>query len=118
MPDLKLFLLGSPRVEHAGVQINMDTRKAIALLAYLAITGQHHSRDALAVLLWPEYDQASARGALRRTLSTLKKALGGEGLAIDRETIGLDSAALWLDVEQFQRLLAAGGARWAADGAL
>jgi DNA-binding SARP family transcriptional activator len=109
VPDLKLFLLGTPRIEHAGAQINVDTRKAVALLAYLAITRQRHSRDALAVLLWPEYDQSSARGALRRTLSTLKKALGGVGLDIERETVGLDSdTAVWLDVEQFQRLLAAG----------
>jgi DNA-binding SARP family transcriptional activator len=115
--DLKLFLLGSPRVEQAGAQINVDTRKAIALLAYLAMTGQRHSRDALAALLWPEYDHPSARGALRRTLSTLKKALGGVGLNADRETVGLDSGtALWLDVEQFQRLLAAGrtNASWSS----
>ena len=69
-----------------GAPIDVDTRKAIALLAYLAVTEQRHSRDALAALLWPEYDQSRARGALRRTLSTLNKALGGAGL--DAETAG------------------------------
>ena len=74
MPDLKLFLLGSPRFEHAGAQINVDTRKAIALLAYLAITRQRHSRDALAVLLWPEYDQTSAWSAASHPVDVEKGA--------------------------------------------
>jgi len=56
MSRLALFLLGPPRIERDGVLINVDTRKAIALLAYLAVTHQRHSRDVLASLLWPEYD--------------------------------------------------------------
>ncbi|MFL5663576.1 MAG: SARP family transcriptional regulator, partial [Ktedonobacteraceae bacterium] len=80
MTRLALFLLGPPRIEREGLSITVDTRKAIALIAYLAITRQRHSRDALATLLWPEYDQTNARGALRRTLSTLNKALAGDWL--------------------------------------
>ena len=38
----------------------MDTRKAIALLAYLALAGRPISRTALAVLLWPDYDATRA----------------------------------------------------------
>ena len=107
MADLKLFLLGTPLVERDGAALEVDTRKAIALLAYLAVSGQRHSRDTIAALLWPEYDQPSARGALRRTLSALNKALGGVGLDIDRETIGLARGAdVWVDTVQFERLLA------------
>ncbi|HKS71032.1 MAG TPA: AAA family ATPase, partial [Ktedonobacterales bacterium] len=59
-------------------------------------------------LLWPEYDQLHARGTLRRTLSALGKALDGEQLSIERESIGLRAdTALRLDVDEFHRLLAA-----------
>jgi predicted ATPase/DNA-binding SARP family transcriptional activator len=106
MAQLSLFLLGSPRLERDGQVIEVDTRKAIALMAYLAVTGQSHSRDALATLLWPDYDQAHARATLRRTLSALNKALAGDWLEIDRETIGLNpDANLWIDVTQFQQRL-------------
>jgi len=106
--DVKLFLFGAPRVERNGVTAVVDTRKAIALLAYLTLTARPQRRDTLAALLWPEHDQTSARGALRRTLSALNKALGGVGLAADRETVWLDSGVpLWSDIAQFQQLLAA-----------
>ncbi len=106
MARLALFLLGPPRIERDDVLINMDTRKAVALMAYLVVTRQRHSRDALAALLWPDYDQANARGALRRTLSTLNKALDGKWLEIDRETISLHTTSdLWLDVDNFYALL-------------
>ena len=61
-----------------------------ALIAYLAVTRQRHSRDALANLLWPEYDQVHARATLRRTLSALNKSLEGDWLRVDREMIGLN----------------------------
>src|SRR5437762_6611816 len=107
MSRLALFLLGPPRIERDGVLVNVDTRKAIALFAYLAITQQHHSRDTLATLLWPEYDQPHARATLRRTLSALNKALAGSWLEIGREAVGLNqNANFWLDVEHFSNLLA------------
>ena len=106
MTQLRLFLFGSPRLERDDFAPAMDTRKAIALLAYLATTGQSHSRDTLAALFWPDYEQSQARANLRRTLSTLNKAIGRETLEIDRETIGLAAAAeLWVDVRHFEELL-------------
>lgn len=54
MPELTVSLLGPPRVERDGVPVEVDTRKAIALLAYLAVNGQGQNRDTLAGLLWPE----------------------------------------------------------------
>ncbi len=106
MTVLRIYLFGSPVVELDGEPIHVDTRKAIALFAYLVVTGTSHSRDHLAALLWPEYDQSRSRAALRRTLSPLKKALGGEWLLIDRDTLSLDNRAdFWLDVGAFRRLL-------------
>lgn len=108
MPQLSLFLLGSPGLELDGAPLEINRRKAIALLAYLAVTDQSHSRDALATLLWPELDQSRARGALRRTLSELNTILDSACLLIERESVALDhSSKLWVDVDQFQQLAAA-----------
>ncbi len=107
MSNPNLFLFGAPRLERDGVPIEVDTRKAIALIAYLAVTRQSHSRDALATLLWEEYDQSRARAALRRTLSVLHTALGAGQLEIERETIGLNpNASLLVDEDQFRKRLA------------
>src|SRR5215216_5465884 len=101
-----ISLLGAPRIEHDGVPLEVDTRKAIALAAYLAVTGQSHTRDALAGLLWPEYSQSRARAALRRTLSSLSKARAEGWLRADRESVGLDYGTIWVDVTRFHDLLA------------
>ena len=95
---------GAPPVEYAGTPAAIRRHKALALLAYLAVAGQPQRRDALATLLWPESAQASARQALRRDLSELNVALGGQWLEADRESIAL-RPGFWLDVNQFQRYL-------------
>jgi hypothetical protein len=43
-------MIYTPRIECDGETIDLDTRKATALMAYLAVTRQRHSRDALAAL--------------------------------------------------------------------
>ena len=106
MHQLEFLFLGAPRLIRDGLTIQVDTRKSVALLAYLAFTGQSHRRDTLAGLLWPDYEPENARGALRRTLSTLNKALGGEGLLITREEIGIDPQAhVVCDLLEFHHLL-------------
>jgi DNA-binding SARP family transcriptional activator len=112
---LALYLLGPPRIECDGVPIKLDRRKAIALPAYLGVTGERHRRDSLVNLLWPEYDGSRGRAALRRTLYALRKALDGAWLEVDREEVGLVPGAgaptgtgrsLWVDVVEFRRHLA------------
>ena len=44
MSCLKLYLLGPPRAERTDGPCTFDRRKAMALLAYLAVTGQPHRR--------------------------------------------------------------------------
>ena len=107
MSQLRLFLFGSPRLERDGEPVDISLRKALALLAYLAVTEQSHSRDALATLFWPDDDQRKARGNLRRALSRINTAIGKGQLETDRERAGLNPKAdLWLDVDHFQRHLA------------
>lgn len=108
--SLTFYFFGSPCVESEGALVEFDTRKAVALLAYLAATGRPHRRDSLAALLWPDYSQANARAALRRTISVLNKGLAGQGLLIQREEIGLLSQQVYVDLHEFERLRSAGPA--------
>ena len=102
MKPLRLLLLGPPRIECNGQILEVDTRKATALLAYLALSGERPSRDWLAAFLWPDTDDSRAKAALRRTLSALKSAVGAEAIFANREVIGLETDAVWCDVTAFQ----------------
>ena len=107
MHRVQLVLFGSPRLERDGEPVHISLRKALALLAYLAVTGQSHSRDALATLFWPNDGQSKARGNLRRALSRINRALGEGTLVGDREHAGLHpQAGPWLDVDHFRNCLA------------
>jgi DNA-binding SARP family transcriptional activator len=100
MPQLTLLLLGPPRVEIDGVAVRFDTRKALALLARLALADGPLRRDTLATLLWPEY--AQGRAALRRTLSALQAAIGDRWLVSARDEIALRrDPAYHCDVDLF-----------------
>ncbi|MFL5804971.1 MAG: ATP-binding protein [Roseiflexaceae bacterium] len=109
MAHLKLLLLGQPRLERDGAPIELNLRKALALLVYLAVSGQGHSRDALATLLWPESDQREARTRLRRTLHRLNEAIGDDVLDAGLDAIRLHPTAdLWLDCAAFRKHVTAG----------
>src|SRR5690606_40408245 len=82
--SLRLHFLGSPRIERDGRFVETDTRKAVALLAYLALTRSYQTREVLAALLWPEMNEERARAGLRRTLSALRAAVGDEALYVTR----------------------------------
>jgi DNA-binding SARP family transcriptional activator len=104
--QVKLFLLGPPKIEIDGLLVKVDTRKVMALLAYLAVMGEGYRRDLLVNLLWPEYDPLHGRAVLRRTLSALSTTLPKGSLDADRDTIGISSSIdLWLDVSEFRHLL-------------
>ncbi len=79
----------------------VDTRKAIAVLAVLAVDRRPVRRDTLAALLWPEASQERARATLRRTLSSLRTALGADRVVADRETVGLAHPTDYIDVCRF-----------------
>ena len=102
MGAIRLDLLGEPHLERDGTRIALDTRKATALLAYLALAGPQR-REALALLLWPDSDAEHGRGALRRTLSALRTALAGEGLLTAGTAVTLDPA-VQVDAIQFRLL--------------
>jgi DNA-binding SARP family transcriptional activator len=108
LSELSLFFFGAPRIERGGVAIRPDTRKAVALLVYLVMTGQPHTREALAALFYPDYDESRAKAALRRTLSALTTTLGQGYLQVSHERLSMDSnPRLWTDVNEFCRLVEA-----------
>jgi len=102
--ELRLRLFGAPELSVAGSPITFDTRKAVALIAYLAVTGRPQRRESLAALLWPESEQGRARASLRRTLSAAAGA--GPALLIRRGEIELDTKQIWSDVAEFESLAA------------
>ena len=105
--SLTITLLGSPSVSLNGRSLQFGSVKAIALLAYLATSSMLHDRSELAALLWPESNHQRGRGALRYTLSMIKKAVGDGFLLVNRRQIGMNPAAAWeVDVATLRRLLA------------
>lgn len=106
MPSLGLLLLGPPRVELDGVVVSFDTRKALALLAYLALAERPQRREALADLLWPDYPQS--RAALRRTLSAITTRIGQGWVESVNDSLALRrSPDLFVDVHRLQAWAAA-----------
>lgn len=106
MPHLEILLFGPPRVMLDDRPVDINRRKALALLAYLAVTRQAHTRDALAALFWPDSDQSRAYAYLRTTLWTLNKALGDDWLDTEHDLVALRSDHdLRVDVARFRTLL-------------
>src|SRR5579859_2233985 len=115
--ELKLLLLGPASLERDGAPVALETRKALALLAYLAASGQAHSRETLAALLWPDYAPARAFANLRRTLWALTRAGLVDLVEAEGESLALNPAAgLWTDLGEFRRLLAEGRSHGHAEG--
>jgi len=99
--------------------IEIGLRKAWALVVFLAVSKQRHSREALATLLWPGSDQKTGRASLRRTLHQLGQLTARPLLAGEPDTLRLATPAdIWLDVDAFQAHVAAGLPRAGQDGAL
>ena len=107
MPRLTLTLLGGFRARlDSAAPLTLPTRKARALLAYLALpAGSPQPRDKLATLLWGSTLETTARTSLRQTLYALRKSLHGAGarlLAIDGESVSLDPDSVTVDVRDFE----------------
>jgi DNA-binding SARP family transcriptional activator len=69
----------------------------LSLLAYLCASHPPRlsRRDILTALLWPELDEAHARGSLRQELTRLRHALGAGVLLGDgMEAVGVDGRGL------------------------
>jgi DNA-binding SARP family transcriptional activator/tetratricopeptide (TPR) repeat protein len=108
MAVLEIRLLGELTVTLAGAGVALPaSRRARALLAWLALRPGPHSRSQLAALLWPDVLSASARASLRSALWALRGALGPAAeafLLADRDSVELRGDGLLVDVREFARL--------------
>ena len=104
---LRLTLFGSFKLARAGGEdVPVTSRKARALLAYLALSpGQSRSREEIMALLWSERAESQARGSLRQVLSGLRKDLG-EALRIDKDKVALNPGQIALSEAREGDLLA------------
>lgn len=105
MAQLTLALLGIPTVTLDDRSVHIRRRKALALLAYLAVEKQQHSREYLATLFWPECDHLSARNNLRRVLYSLHRMLEGIWIEASDATLALVKANAVSDVAQFREIV-------------
>ena len=86
---LELAFLGGVAIHHDGRPLaDFNSQKGRALLCYLAVTDQHHTRQSLAGLFWPDLPEANARANLRKLLSRLPGTVA-DHLTIGRREIGL-----------------------------
>lgn len=86
--------------------------KARALLSYLAIEPQEHTRVGLATLLWPDIGDRYARTNLRNTLYRLRQTLEAAApgaadklLTVARQSVQFNVTDAAVDVHRFQTLL-------------
>jgi DNA-binding SARP family transcriptional activator len=123
MLPLRLTLLGKGDGHLASGEPLDVPKKAMALLAYLALAPRGTcAREPLAALLWGDTAETQARQSLRKTLSTLRQAfaaLGEPALLIAAETVALELKAVEVDVHTFERRVAeATPAAWASAAAV
>lgn len=102
---LELRLLGVCGLWIRGLQARLGTRKALALLAYLALQPQGATRSELCTLLWPNSDEAQARRSLRVELTRIY-ALLGEGVVLgESDLLRLRVEALYCDLWELETRL-------------
>src|SRR5256885_8937403 len=108
---LRVHLLGEMSVEADGTRLSPpESRRAWALLAWLAVNPGTHARGELAARFWPDVLDRSARASLRSAVWALRRDLGDDGggyVAATRDQVEL-AGDVWVDVRAFEALLAEG----------
>ena len=108
MVVLRLVLFGGLRASFGqGQPVTLPTRKAQALLAYLASPpGRAHPRDKLASLLWGDSREREARTSLRQALYAIRRTLASIEPPIVRladSAVSLEPDTVDVDVVTFER---------------
>lgn len=107
---LTISLFGGVTLHYGGRRIALQSRKAEALLGYLALSAkQRESRERIVGLLWSETDESKARASLRQVLKNLRSVLdelGFEGFSTDHTDVSLEADAVDLDVRSIVASLA------------
>src|ERR1041384_3386805 len=107
---LEVRLLGRFEVKHNRRLLNISSRPAQSLFAYLILSvGTSHRREKLAGLLWPDSLEETARDNLRHALWRMRKALKSAASTqfLYADDVGIsfkESSDYWLDAAQLERL--------------
>jgi predicted ATPase/DNA-binding SARP family transcriptional activator len=110
MSMLEVRLLGTFEVKYKKKPINIASRPAQSLFAYLILNaGTAHRREKLAGMLWPDSLEETARDNLRHALWRVRKALASASstrfLHADDLTIKFEeSSDYWLDAAALENL--------------
>ena len=111
-PRLSVSLVGRLGVRFNGRPIELRTRKAGAVLGYLALSeAKQESRERLVGLLWSRSDEEKARASLRQVVRELRSMLdeaGYDGFVAERLMIGLDVGRIEVDIESVIQLAEGG----------
>ena len=105
---LEVRLAGGLQLCADGVELAPPTSKrARAVLAFLALNPGAHPRGRLAARFWPDVLDESARASLRVALTELRQALGPEAvhLVATRDTVALEGPDLNVDARNFRLAL-------------
>ncbi|CAG0945960.1 partial Putative HTH-type transcriptional regulator, partial [Anaerolineae bacterium] len=98
---LRLYLLGSFRVERDAQTLHLPSRQVESLLAYLVLFLEPHSHEKLAALFWSDSRDGLAYRSLRAALAAIRKELGDDVLVADRETVRINPGfPLWVDARE------------------
>ncbi|MEH2531808.1 DNA-binding SARP family transcriptional activator/TolB-like protein [Bradyrhizobium sp. AZCC 1588] len=111
-PRLSVSLVGRLGVRFNGRPIELRTRKAGAVLSYLALSEtKQESRERLVGLLWSRSDEEKARASLRQVVRELRamfEEAGYDGFVAERLLIGLDVGRIEVDIESVIQLAEVG----------
>src|SRR5512143_2404434 len=98
---LRIRLLGPMTVALDGRPVAIASKKARALLCYLALReGTDIARSVITGLLWGGRGESQARASLRQTLSELKSALGktaSSSIVASKEAVAWAQGIGWID---------------------
>ncbi|MEZ5821346.1 MAG: BTAD domain-containing putative transcriptional regulator [Bradyrhizobium sp.] len=100
---LSISLVGRLALRLDGRPLELRTRKAAAVLGYLALSEtKQESRERLVGLLWSRSDEEKARASLRQVVRELRQTLeeaGFEGFSAGRLSLGFDRNQVEVDIE-------------------
>jgi len=83
----------------------LTSKKAEALLVYLAVTGKPQAREVLADFFWDTRTQTQAMANLRTVLTLLRKQVG-KYLTIGRNYVRINpDVEVWVDLDEFENKL-------------
>ena len=100
---LRISTLGGLDIQYGGEPITgLASRKAEALLVYLAITGRPHPRESLATMLWDDKSQSRSLSNLSVLLTSLRKQLNPY-IITTRQTAAFNQEGdYWLDITELE----------------